>query len=397
MGTETPEQLRLAVEQQRVQSLHGFGPLSEQRTLVAVTGLQRKDQRYRRDAIEPVAQALVAGLNAMPGVHQAFAVGSLSTDNAVQRVLAKGPTHCSLLHTTGVQIDVRAVAPAILGAAAMYFTGLKTHNIALRQLAQSQGLKLNEYCLCQEREPIAGATEEGVFTALGLAYIAPESREDRGELAAAASHTLPNLLHLSDLQGDLHVHTTDSDGMGTLKAMAAAAQARGLHYLAIAGHASRLGVQHGLDEDRLLRQTDHIDALNARQPHCTLLKGVEVEIREGGTLASPDAILRRLDMVVGAVHSGFDLNREKQTGRVSAAAFWSSTPNPRGWILMNWSAARPRPKGCWSASTRTRTVRCNSTLRTTASPRRGPAGCGRCAQHPHAGSCAGVVEPKNRS
>lgn len=343
LGIVTLEQLRQAADQQRIQSLHGFGPLSEQRILAALTDLLRKEQCYRRDIMEPMALELVAELTAMPGVHQAFAVGSLrrgsetvgdidilvtadkparimdrlSTGKAVQHVLAKGVTRCSLLHKTGVQIDARAVAPVSLGAAAMYFTGSKAFNIAVRRLAQSQGLKLNEYGLYRGRERIAGATEEDVFHALGLAYIPPELREDRGELAAAASHTLPELLHLADLQGDLHVHTTGSDGMDSLEAMAAAAQARGLHYLGITDHASRL--LHGLDESRLLQQIDHIDAYNAKQSHFMLLKGVEVDILEDGSLDLPTTVLKRLDLVVGAIHSGFGLGRDRQTERLLVA------------------------------------------------------------------------------
>jgi DNA polymerase (family 10) len=345
LGIETPEQLHQAAEQGRIRALHGFGRVSEQRLLVAVTGLLRKDVRYRRDALEPVAQALVADLRAMPGVHQAFAVGSLrrgsetvgdidvlvsadkpgrimdklSTGKDVQRILEKGITRCSLLHSSGVQIDVRAVAPASLGAAALYFTGSKAHNIALRKLAQSQGLKLNEYGLYRGRQRIAGDSEASVFAALGLAKIAPELREDRGELAAAASGALPELLQLTDLQGDLHVHTTDSDGLDGLQAMVAAARARGLHYLAITDHASRMAVPQGLDADGLLRQVERIDALNAQLTNFRLLKGVEVDIAEDGSLDLPDAVLRQLDLVVGAVHRGFGLSRGQQTERLLRA------------------------------------------------------------------------------
>ncbi len=345
LGVETPQQLRQAAQQGRVRSVQGWGPISEQRILAAITRMQRKDRRYRRDTLEPVAQALLDDLHAMPGVHQALAVGSLrrgsdtvgdidllvtaekpgklmdrlSHSKEVQLVLAKGVIRCSLLHRSGVQIDVRAVAPVSWGAAALYFTGSKAHNMAMRRLAQSRGLKLNEYGLYRGRQRIAGTTEESVFAALGLAFIAPELREDRGELAAAASAALPHCVRLCDLQGDLHAHTTDSDGVDSLEAMAAAAQALGLHYLAITDHGSLLGPPHGLDENALLRQIDRIDAINARGGNFLLLKGVEVDILEDGSLGLPDALLRRLDLVVAAVHSGFELGREQQTDRLLRA------------------------------------------------------------------------------
>jgi DNA polymerase (family 10) len=211
------------------------------------------------------------------------------------------------------------VPPESFGAAAVYFTGSKAHNIALRRLAQEAGLKINEYGVYRGPARLAGDTEESVYRSVGLATIPPELREDRGELEAARQDRLPQLVSLTDLRGDLHAHTKESDGHDTLEAMAEAARGRGLHYLAITDHSRRLAVAHGLDPVRLAKQIDRIDRLNATWPDFTLLKGVEVDILEDGTLDLPDSILSRLDLVVGAVHHRLDLSRAKQTQRLLRA------------------------------------------------------------------------------
>jgi DNA polymerase (family 10) len=238
-----------------------------------------------------------------------------------------------------LQIDVRTVEPTSFGAALLYLTGSKAHNVALRRLALQHGLKLNEYGLYRGSLRIAGATEAGIYEALGLPWIPPELREDRGELAAAAQGHLPRLVRREDLRGDLHAHTSDSDGRDPLESMASAARARGLQYLAVTDHSRRLAVAHGLDAGRLAQQADRIDALNAvgaRQDGFRLLKGIEVDILEDGALDLPDDVLARLDLVVGAVHSAFDLSRERQTSRLLRAmdhACFSILAHPSGRLL----------------------------------------------------------------
>ena len=345
LGIETLAQLREAAEQGRIQSVHGFGAKSEQQILQATRSLLQQGRRYKWADMEPVAQALLADLHATPAVHKAVAAGSLcrgrdtvgdldllvTADNPgavmdrltanedVQRVLEHGVTRSSVVLKSGLQVDLRAVAPASFGAAWLYFTGSKAHNIALRKVAQDKDLKLNEYGLYRGQQRIAGDTEEAVYTALGLPFIEPELREDRGEIEAARKGALPRLLQLSDLRGDLHAHTKDSDGVDTIAAMAEAARAHGLQYLAITDHSKRLAIVHGLDADGLSRQIDCIDEINAGLRDFVLLKGVEVDILEDGTLDLPNAILRRLDLVVGAVHSGFNLTQDKQTDRLLRA------------------------------------------------------------------------------
>jgi len=190
-------------------------------------------------------------------------------------------------------------------------------------LAQERGLKINEYGVFSAKGPhsrrIAGETEKSVFNAVGLSYIEPELRENRGEIAAAQTGQLPNLVSLSDLTGDLHAHTKASDGMNSLREMALEAKRRGFSYLGITDHSSRLTVAHGLDAERLSRQMDEIDQLNAELHGITLLKGVEADINEDGSLDLPDSVLQRLDLVIGAVHGQFALSRERQTERILRA------------------------------------------------------------------------------
>lgn len=234
-------------------------------------------------------------------------------------MLSQGPTRASVVLKSGLQVDLRVVDEASYGAALCYFTGSKTHNITLRRLAQERGLKLNEYGVFRGRERIAGADETSVYAALGLPFIAPELREDRGEITAARAGRLPQLVDLADLRGDLHVHTTATDGHHTLAQMALAAKVLGLSYLAITEHSRRLAMAHGLDPRRLAEQCDAIDRLNQNLEGIVLLKGIEVDILEDGSLDLPDASLARLDLVIGAVHSRFDLPRARQTERILRA------------------------------------------------------------------------------
>jgi DNA polymerase (family 10) len=254
----------------------------------------------------------------------------------VKDVMASGKTRSSVRLRSGIQVDLRVVEPQSLGAALVYFTGSKAHGIALRRLAQEQGLKINEYGVFRGAERIAGDTEESVYAAIGLDWVAPELREDRGEVEAARRHRLPRLVQLADLRGDLHSHTKASDGHNSLRDMALAALDSGLTYLAITDHSRRLAVAHGLDAVRLAKQIDEIDRLNAELRGITLLKGIEVDILEDGSLDLPDSVLARLDIVVGAVHSNFALSRVKQTERLLRAMdhpHFSILAHPGGRLL----------------------------------------------------------------
>jgi DNA polymerase (family 10) len=249
-----------------------------------------------------------------PGVTQRF-----TTYPEADEVVAHGPTRASIRLRGGLAVDLRVVPAESFGAALAYFTGSKAHNIALRRIAQARGLKLNEYGLFRGTKRVAGATEASVYAALGLPWIAPELREDRGEIDAARERRLPRLVELADLRGDLHVHTTATDGRDSLEAMVAAARSRGLDYVAITDHSQRQAMSHGLDETRLLRQGRAIDRLAATTQGLRILKGIEVDIGEDGWLDLPDRALAPLDIVVAAVHSRFDLPRARQTERLLKA------------------------------------------------------------------------------
>jgi DNA polymerase (family 10) len=345
LGIQTMEQLLEAGRQGRIRTLRGFGPKTEDLILRAASERLSQDRRLKHSVAAQVAGALLSELKRVPGVHEAVAAGSLrrlrdtvgdldllvttgarskvmdafTQGTDVQRVISRGPTRSSVLLRNRLQVDLRAVPRASFGAAWMYFTGSKAHNIALRKLAQDAGLKLNEYGLYRGNRRIAGDTEASVYAALGLAFIEPELREDRGEIEAAREGRLPRLVTLADIKGDLHCHTRESDGRESLEAMAKAARERGLRYLAITEHSKRLAMARGLDAERLARQIDTIDEFNAKQEGIVLLKGVEVDILEDGSLDLPDSILRRLDLVVAAIHHRFSEPREKQTVRLLRA------------------------------------------------------------------------------
>lgn len=345
LGVRTPQELLDAARAGHIRAIPGFGATSERRIAEAVAGYLDRSHRWPLARVDAAVQAVLAHLRAGPGVEDVVVAGSyrrrrdtvgdidvlvagsrggdacrrLCDFERVSRVLAQGRTRASVVLRDGLQVDLRVVRPESFGAALVYFTGSKPHNIALRRIAQSRGRKINEYGVYRGTRRIAGKTEASVYATIGLPWIPPELREDHGEIEAARSHALPRLIERGDLHGDLHAHTSASDGADSLEAMAAAAREAGLDYLAITDHSRGLKVAHGLDEKRLLAQMEAIDRLNERLRGIVLLKGIEVEILADGSLDLPDRVLGRLDLVVGAVHSAFDLPREQQTARILRA------------------------------------------------------------------------------
>ena len=247
------------------------------------------------------------------------AANRLSSYENVAQVVARGPTRATVVLRSGLQIDLRVVPAESHGAALLYLTGSKAHNIALRAIAVEHGWKLNEYGLFAGARRIAGGTEEEIYKKLGLAFIPPELREDTGEVAAARAGKLPTLVTPGDIRGDLHVHSDWSDGTVAIAEMAAAAQACGYAYMALTDHSRRVTIAHGLTPARVLRQIAQIDRLNDKLRGFTILKGIEVDILRDGSLDLPDSTLARLDIVVAAVHSAFGLSREEQTDRIVRA------------------------------------------------------------------------------
>lgn len=345
LEVQTVEQLYRAARDGRIRALPGFGEKTELNILQAVEAHVSQARRFKLAVAAQYAEALRTYLAAVSGVKQVTIAGSFrrmretvgdldilatampdspvmqrfTAYDEVAEVLSAGAKRASVMLKCGLQVDLRVVAEESYGAALQYFTGSKAHNIAIRRIAQKHGLKVNEYGVYRGEARIAGENEESVYRAVGLPYIPPELREDRGEIEAAHAGRLPQLVELADLRGDLHVHTRATDGRNTLREMALAAQAQGFEYLAITEHSRRLTVAHGLDPLRLARQCDEIDALNEQLTGITLLKGIEVDILEDGSLDLPDNVLARLDLVVGAVHSKFDLSRARQTERILRA------------------------------------------------------------------------------
>ena len=243
---------------------------------------------------------------------------------AVDRVIACGDTKSSVVVERGLQIDLRVVTPEQFGAAMMYFTGSKDHNVRMRGIALKRKLLLNEYGLFRVGEekdgtPIASRTEEEVFAALGMQWIPPELREDRGEIDAAQAHALPDLVELSDLRGDLHAHTSWTDGRDTVREMAERARQKGYEYLALTDHSIGLGMTHGLDPQRIAARTKEIEAANRTMAPFRILVGSEVDIRSNGKLDYDDATLGLFEVVTASVHSSFAQPREAQTKRIVGA------------------------------------------------------------------------------
>jgi DNA polymerase (family 10) len=258
----------------------------------------------------------ILAVGATPGVMDAFVEFP-----GVERVLARGESKSSIRLPGGLQADLRLVPGESRGAAMQYFTGSKAHNIALRDLAVQRGLKLNEYGLftVEDETRLAGDSEASIYEALGLTFIDPALREDRGEITAAARGALPRLITDEDLLGDLHIHTTETDGRDDLETMAAAAQARGHRYIAITEHSRALAMANGLDETRALAHAARVRALNGRYEGLTLLAGIECDILADGRLDLADDCLAELDIVVASVHSQMMQEPEQITDRLLRA------------------------------------------------------------------------------
>jgi DNA polymerase (family 10) len=343
---ESLKDLERAARSGKISELKGFGPRTEELILRRLERFTRRTPaRTRLADAEQIVKPLLEHLKAAPGIQDLVVAGSYrrrmetvgdidilaTARNAepvmdrftdyeeVVEVVSKGGTRSSVRLRSGLAVDLRVVPQASFGAAIYYFTGSKAHNIAVRRIAIKKGYKLNEYGIFRGERRVAGRTEEEVFEHLGLSYIPPELRENRGEVEAAQQGTLPALITLDDIRGDLHCHTNETDGKDTLQAMVQAARDRGYEYVAITDHSRHVAMARGLDPRRLRQQIKAIDRLNAKLGGFTILKSIELDILADGTLDLPDDVLKELDLTVCSVHYKFDLPRRKQTERILRA------------------------------------------------------------------------------
>ena len=346
LGVRTIEDLKLAAADGRIRALKGMGSKKEALILKALEERARFAGRhllskaheasaalqdYLRErapgaTIEPVGSLrrgceTIGDLDLLATGAPPSVMNDLVEYPLVERVLGHGDTKSSILIQGGFQADLRLVAAESRGAALQYFTGSKAHNIALRDRAIGLGFKLNEYGLFRVADDsrVAGEREEDIYAALGLDFVPPEMREDRGEIAAAEARALPRLIERGDLRGDLHMHTTETDGKDDIRAMALAARDAGLDYIAITDHSQSLAMANGLDERRAIAHAARIRAVDAEGLGIRLLAGIECDIKLDGSLDLADDCLAALDIVVASVHSGFNQDREEMTARVLRA------------------------------------------------------------------------------
>ena len=345
LGITTLEELKAAAEAGRLRELEGFGAKTEEKILKEIETRGAEERRFKRPIAEQMAEPLRGYLADVKGVKQVTVAGSYRrckdtvgdldilvactkkspvmdrfvAYEDVAEVRSHGSTRSTVILKSGLQVDLRVLPQVSYGAALHYFTGSKAHNIAVRQRGVDRGYKVNEYGVFKGDERIAGKTEEEVYAAVDLPYIEPVLRENRGEIEAAETEKLPTLVELADIRGNLHTHSKASDGKYTIREMAEAAKERGYEYLAITDHSQAVRVANGLDAKRLAKQIEEIDRLNDELEGIRVLKSIEVDIMEDGSLDLGDDILKELDLAVASVHSHFNLSGDKQTERVLRA------------------------------------------------------------------------------
>ncbi|MGH8427938.1 MAG: DNA polymerase/3'-5' exonuclease PolX [Gammaproteobacteria bacterium] len=345
LGVKNAADVKRATEDGRLAGLPGFGEKLAAKIAGAISNLAGEQGRFRLADAENLARPLVEYLKDLKGVRRVVIAGSLrrrretvgdldvlitakngkeildkfAKFEGVRDVVSLGTTRATVHLAMNLQVDARVVPEASFGAALYYFTGSKAHNVAVRRIAQEKKLKLNEYGLYRGEKRIAGKNEKELAKALGLAWIPPDLRENTGEIEVALKGKLPRLIELSDLRGDLHSHTTATDGHDSLEDMAQAARERGYEYLAVTDHTRSTRVANGLDPKRLRKELEVIDRLNEGFKDFRLLKSAETDILEDGSLDLPDDVLGELDFVLGTIHSHFELSEAKQTRRLLKA------------------------------------------------------------------------------
>ncbi len=344
-GITSLEELEKACLQHKIAKLPGFGLKTEENILKGLRLFREKTGRRPLGEVWPIANEVVNLIKMKAPLEKISVAGSIRRKREtvkdidilitshkpsevmkvvtelplVEEVIAFGETKTSVRLKGGLQMDVRVVEPESWGAALAYFTGSKAHNIRIRELALEKGLKINEYGVFRGEEKIAGATEEEVYTILGLPFIPPELREDRGEVEAALQGRLPKLVEEVDIKGDAHVHSKYSDGTGSLEEIMAKAESLGLSWVAVCDHSQGLKVAGGLSVEDLFKKKKRIEELNARSPKVKLIFGAEVDILSDGSLDYPDEILKEIDFVIAAIHTGFQQEERQITHRIISA------------------------------------------------------------------------------
>lgn len=342
LGVKSIDELEKACREHRVQKLRGFGEKTEEKILRSIS-FYKGSRRFLLSEGDVAAERVISAL--APYARRIAAAGSLRrrketvgdldviatgspeilerfvSMEGVSTVLSKGETKSSVLLDTGMQVDLRVVEDRCYGAALLYFTGSKDHNVLLRNISIEKGMKLNEYGLFSRDEDklLSCSTEEEIYRELGMDYIVPELREGRGEIEAAQSHRLPELVEQTDVRGELHVHTDWSDGSSPLEEMIE--EAKGLHYsyLGISDHSQSARVANGLSVERMRKQIERIEKLKGKMDGLQLLCGSEVDILADGSLDYPSSILKELDFVIASIHSRFNLERKEMTERIIRA------------------------------------------------------------------------------
>ncbi len=357
-------ELKKAARTKKIRELPGFGEKIEEDILREIERVLRAEGLLRLDQAEEIGISLLEYLKKTKGVKKAVIAGSYRraketvrdldmlvacepdskamdsfiNHEDVDKVISHGDTRSTVILRSGVQVDLRVVPEKSYGAALLYFTGSKAHNIAVRKIAVRKGLKINEYGVFRKvgEKRTAGKTEEEVYREIGLPFIEPELREDRGEIEAARKGKLPHLITLEDIRGDLHTHTNLTDGHASLAEMVEAAKVKGYEYIGITEHSKHVTIAHGLEGRAVLKQIKEIDRFNEKVKGITALKGIEVDILEDGSLDMEDEVLKELDFTVCAIHYKFNLPSKKQTERIIRAMdnpYFNILAHPTGRLI----------------------------------------------------------------
>jgi DNA polymerase (family X) len=345
LGVKNLDDLEREAKRHHIHRLKGLGVKTEQKILQNLEFARKNTGRRLMGQVLPLAREIKHELEKLHIVDQVEIAGSIrrrketvgdvdiltitnqpqkvmelfTSMERVEEVIAKGPSKSTVRLIDGMEVDLRVFQKEVFGSAMVYFTGSKEMNIELRKIAIQKGLKLNEYGVFRGDDQIAGQTENDVFEALGLGYIEPELRENRGEVEAAQTGNLPHLVEKHDILGDLHIHTTWSDGKSEIKDMATSARERGYEYIAITDHSGSLSIASAMDEEQIQGQVEEINSINQEIDGIMILKGIEVNITSLGKPDIPDSILEEMDLVVAAVHSGQRPDPESFIDRISGA------------------------------------------------------------------------------